>query len=90
MQAHATGIHAVAFSPDGKRLATASGTSEESVKLWDLEIRQEVATLQAPGIAFQSIEFSPDGNAILVISWRNRLSMWRVPSWEEIQAAEQR
>jgi len=82
-----TGIHAVGFSPEGKRLATA-GSSGESVKLWNLETRQEVATLNAPGFAFGKVEFSPDGNSILVTSFHDSLSMWRVPSWEEIRAAE--
>jgi WD40 repeat protein/serine/threonine protein kinase len=84
---HLNGIHAIRFSPDGKRLATA-GSAGESVKLWDIETRQEVATLNAPGYAFGKIEFSPDGNAILASSFNDSLSLWRVPSWKEIHAAE--
>lgn len=38
--AHSGGVYAVAWSPDGKQLLTASG--DKTAKLWDVETRQIV------------------------------------------------
>jgi eukaryotic-like serine/threonine-protein kinase len=83
--------HAVAFSPDGQRLAI-SGGGKEAVKLWSEASWQDVFTLAAPGTGFggndNGMAFSPDGN---VISWLNMdgdLHLWRAPTWAEIHAAE--
>jgi WD40 repeat protein len=48
----------VAFSPDGKRLVTASG--DKTVKVWDAETGQELLTLKGGG----GIAFSPDGHRL--------------------------
>jgi WD40 repeat protein len=58
-------INSVAFSPDGKRLATAGGSGPGSmggeIKVWDAETGQELHTLPAGGF---SVAFSPDGRRI--------------------------
>ncbi len=41
---HSSWIYSVAFSPDGKYLA--SGSSDDTVKLWSVESQKEVTTLQ--------------------------------------------
>jgi WD40 repeat protein len=41
---HATSITSIAFSPDGKTIA--SGSFERTVELWDLAFRKEVGSLQ--------------------------------------------
>ncbi|HEV2436935.1 MAG TPA: hypothetical protein VG077_13130 [Verrucomicrobiae bacterium] len=80
------GVHSVGFSPDGKRLVTASD-GQEAVKLWDTDSWQDVFTLKAQGTGFHGAWFSPDGNTI---AWKNSttLCLWRAPSWAEINAAE--
>jgi WD40 repeat protein len=82
------GAHSVAFSPDGKRLA-AGGYGHESIRLWDVEGKQELLTLDAPGSggAFFGTAFSPDGNLLGSTSDEDAF-FWRAPSWEEIAAAE--
>src|ERR1044071_9457104 len=59
-QDHANQVFAVAFSPDGRYLAT--GTSARAVQLWNLKGGGDVQTLAAPddGQVF-AVAFSPDG-----------------------------
>jgi len=83
------GRHTVAFAPDGKRLAIASD-GKEAVKLWATESWQDVFTLEGDGTGFKGAVFSPDGNTL---GWGNltgSLHLWRSPTWEEINAAEEK
>jgi WD40 repeat protein len=77
----------VAFSPDGKRLAT-GGAGESAVTLWDLESQQELLALAGEGSNFWRSEFSPDGNVLGSENMKGALHLWRAPSWAEIEAAE--
>lgn len=83
------GIHSVAFSPDGQRLAAGS-SGQEAIKFWDLASQQEVLTLEANGSVFWSTAFSPNGNSIGSLSATHQLHVWTAPSAEEIETAQAR
>jgi WD40 repeat protein/tRNA A-37 threonylcarbamoyl transferase component Bud32 len=88
---HMVGALAVAFSADGRRLATGGATSRDAVKLWDLSTHRELMTLPGQGTAFLSVVFSPDGRWLAACSRdEGKLHLWRAPSWAEIEAAENR
>ncbi|MBI2949745.1 MAG: PD40 domain-containing protein [Verrucomicrobia bacterium] len=84
-------IASVAFSPDGKRLLTSSA-GKETIKLWDVESRQELLTLESHGSWFHPSAFSPDGNVLgsrsasLIPTFApGVVHLWRAPSWKEIE-----
>jgi WD40 repeat protein len=81
-------VFSVAFSLDGKRLATGGSNPDDSVKLWDVDSWQEMLTLEGTGSLFELTAFSPDGNAIGSVSRDGILHVWSAPTWEEIEAAE--
>jgi len=59
---HANEIYALAFSPDGNFLATASG--DQTVKIWDLGNGHEVLKYAGHTDAVRFVAFSPDGKSI--------------------------
>jgi WD40 repeat protein len=76
------GVGGVAFSPDGKRLATPSGPSQ--LKVWDAETGQELLTFDqpqaVPGVL--AFAYSPDGKR-LAIGGR-RLKVWDAKTGEQL------
>ncbi len=87
LRGHLTGVHGIAFSADGRRMATGSN-GREAVKLWDTTTWQELATLPGLGSLFRTVQFSPDGSVVTATSSRRRTHYWRAPSLEEIRRAE--
>src|SRR3954447_16498816 len=59
---HVGPILSIAYSPDGKIIAT--GSKDATVKLWDQETGRELRTLIGHIGAVSAIAFSPDGRMI--------------------------
>ena len=72
-------ITAVAFSPDGKTLA--SGDESGTILLWDVDSSQRQKTLQEPtGDAVLSVKFSSDGITLAGGSGSGTVLLWDVGS----------
>src|SRR5262245_1175769 len=73
---HHSGVLAVAFSPDGKHLAT--GAADGKLRLWDLASGRELASFSGHSKLIRSIAFSPDGSRIASASEDHTVRMWDI------------
>ena len=65
---HEESVTCLAFSPDGKTLA--SGDDAGVVRLWDLDSKHEALSLKAHSTAVKSIAFSTDGRLLATATRR--------------------
>jgi WD40 repeat protein len=80
LQGHGSDIYAVAFSPDGKRLA--SGSNDRSVRLWDVATGATLRAINAHREAVYAIAFSPDGRLLATGGRDGALKLWDVSAAE--------
>jgi sugar lactone lactonase YvrE len=79
LKGHSSWVTSVAFSPDNKRLVTASGgpTSLGEVKFWDALTGQELLTLDGTTSRFTNdVAYSPDGRLLAGTGRDGRLKIW--------------
>ena len=62
LRGHTGPISCITFSPDGRRIATAS--QDQTIKIWDAEDGREVLTLRGHTHVVQCVTFSPDGHLL--------------------------
>jgi WD40 repeat protein len=70
LEGHTDSVNAVAFSPDGSLLASASGSldpkhpHDNSVRLWNPTTGQEVQMLEGHTDMVNAVTFSPNGSLL--------------------------
>jgi WD40 repeat protein len=72
----------VAFSPDGKRIA--SGSLDSTVKVWDSSTGQELLSLMGHTKGISSVAFSPDGKRIASGSLDSTVKVWDSSTGREL------
>jgi serine/threonine protein kinase/WD40 repeat protein len=69
-------LMALAFSPDGKKLATAAGYYEQAIRLWDVESGKETGRLEGHSGWVGGLVFSPDGRKLFSASADRTIRIW--------------
>ncbi|MBK5927476.1 hypothetical protein CCR87_09080 [Rhodobaculum claviforme] len=79
---HEGWVLAVAFSPDGARIATAS--RDRTARVWDAETGAEIAALRGHEGSVRAIAFSPDGAGFVTGSDDQTARIWDAETGAEI------
>lgn len=80
---HRNWVRSVAFSSDGKLLASAS--SDETIRLWSADTDQCLRTLRGHAQRVWSIAFSPDDRLLASGGEDRTVRLWDVASGEELR-----
>ncbi|MHB8954469.1 MAG: WD40 repeat domain-containing protein [Pirellulaceae bacterium] len=85
---HTAAVYSVVFSPDGKTLA--SGSEDNTIKLWDVKTGIITATLEGHTKTIWSVAFSPDGKTLASGSEDKTIKLWDVKTGKNTATIEGR
>jgi WD40 repeat protein len=86
LRGHTDWVTRVAFSPDGKRLAT--GCADQTVRLWDTATGRAIHILRGHTGPVRGVAFSPDGQTVASASDDRTVRIWDAQTGREIRALE--
>ena len=76
-------MFSAAFSPDGKRIVTAS--RDNTARLWDAETGKQIGEpLEGHTNGVMSAAFSPDGKRIVTASWDKTARLWDAQTGKQV------
>ena len=80
---HTRWVFSVAFSPDGRTIA--SGSGDDTIHLWDANTGERLRTLTGHSVPVESVAFSPDGRTIASGSTDNTIRLWDTDTGELVR-----
>ena len=82
LKGHAAPVECAAFSPDGRRIVTAS--NDKTARIWDAETGQQIMVLSGHSDVVEKVAFSPDGRRIVTSSDDKTARIWDAATGREI------
>lgn len=82
LSGHTQAVKAIAFSPDGKLLAT--GGDDGFIRVWDVERGQLNITLSGHRWTVSTLSFLINGNTLISGSWDGTIKFWQLNTGREI------
>lgn len=82
LRGHTGTLQGIVYSPDGKRLATAS--NDGTAKVWDAATGKELLTLVGHSAQVKDVAFSPDGTRLATASSDQTAKVWDATTGKEL------
>src|SRR5215208_7161233 len=82
IKGHGHGVSKVAFSRDGKMLA--SGGTDNTIKIWDVATQKELRTLTGHTANIESMDFTPDGRLLASAGEDGSTFLWDTKTGEHL------
>ncbi len=84
---HSNEVRSLAFSPDGKLLATAGGNPGQfgEIKIWDVAAGKELRAWRGHRDNIFAIAFSPDGSKLATCSYDKLIKLWDAATGAELK-----
>jgi WD40 repeat protein len=79
VRGHEQPVSMLAFSPDGRLVATASW--DKSIRLWDLKAKTLLRLLSGHADSATNVKFSPDGRRLASSSKDGTIRLWDTATW---------
>ena len=76
MEGHNDSVSSVTFNHNGTLLA--SGSYDNTIKLWNLETKTEIATLEGHHGWVNSVAFNHNGTLLASGSGDNKIKLWNL------------
>jgi WD40 repeat protein len=83
LKAHSGWVTSVAFSADGERLA--SGSSDQTVKFWDVLTARETTTVASRIKEVQALALSRDGHWLAAENSSNSVTLWDAATGQQVR-----
>ena len=86
MKGHNSSVNSVAFNYNGILLA--SGSYDSTIKLWNLETKTEIATLEELNEPISSVAFNHDGTLLASGYYDSTIKLWNIETKTGIATLE--